>query len=99
MDEIKRITSSFCEKAAELSPIEMIQNTFIAIEDCFKECNEELAAAGMPECSYAFQPEAISEVVEDMVPCSVIRRRHTAMSMKNWTCRCTRILRIMPRRA
>lgn len=66
MDTIKRITPSFFDKTAFVSEPDSIQSGLENIEEIFKECNEELSAAGMSECSYGFQEGAISEMTEGL---------------------------------
>ncbi len=65
MENIKRITTAFCDRAGASSP-EGIHAALTAIENLFRECNEELEAAGMPACDYDFQEEAIAEMTENM---------------------------------
>lgn len=66
MDETKRITTAFQDKAAGAGSIEAIQCDLDSIEKAFTDCNEELAAMEMPDCGYCFQGEAILEMTENL---------------------------------
>lgn len=66
MDETKRITTAFQDKAAGAGSIEAIQCDLDNIEKAFTDCNEELAAMEMPDCGYCFQGEAILEMAENL---------------------------------
>ncbi|MCI7041614.1 MAG: hypothetical protein MR992_05725, partial [Lachnospiraceae bacterium] len=66
MDETKRITTAFQDKAAGAGSIEAIQCDLDNIEKAFTDCNEELAAMEMPDCGYCFQGEAILEMTENL---------------------------------
>ena len=66
MDEIKRITLSFSDKAALVSSSDTIQYALEDIEKIFEECNEELSKAGMSECGYGFQEAAICGMTEGL---------------------------------
>ena len=65
MDTVKKITSTFCEKAGTSSPGSIYSGLY-AIEKLFQECNDALAEAGMPDCCYSFQSEAISQMTQNM---------------------------------
>ena len=67
MDTIKRITTFFFEKSVNVSGPDILQSSLESIEGIFKECNGLLSEAGMPECSYAFQEGAISEMTGNLV--------------------------------
>ena len=66
MDTIKRITTFFFEKSVNVSGPDILQSSLENIEGIFKECNGLLSEAGMPECSYAFQEGAISEMTGNL---------------------------------
>ena len=66
MDETKRITTAFQDKAAGAGSIEALQCDLDNIEKAFTDCNEELAAMEMPDCGYCFQGEAILEMTENL---------------------------------
>ena len=66
MDETKRITTAFQDKAAGAGSIEALQCDLDNIEKAFTDCNEELAAMEMPDCGYCFQEEAILEMTENL---------------------------------
>lgn len=66
MDETKRITTAFQDKAAGAGSIEALQCDLDSIEKAFTDCNEELAAMEMPDCGYCFQGEAILEMTENL---------------------------------
>ena len=66
MDIVKRIDCSFFDKAVYVSASDILQSSLENIEGIFKECNGLLSEAGMPECSYAFQEGAISEMTGNL---------------------------------
>ena len=66
MDNIKRITPYFSEKARGAGYVSMIEYDLYEIERIFRECDEALAEAGMPGLDYISQAGEIDEMLDNL---------------------------------